>query len=247
MLQLYMKIAIQISGQPRFNMDFNTMLDTLEGHDVDFYFHLWSMDSTAHADLISPTWPTTDQAVRDKLEANLTSNCKIAGLKIVPQVDYTPPDKLNLTPWSNPVNIWYTYYGIKQANQMRVDANTDYDLVIKARPDAGLASMLDYDFILDYLKGDPLTVVTPNDRRFGMAGQAINDLIAIGLPDTITTYCSAVDYFKQYNDQGCPYHGESLLAWHLRANKIEFPETSFNCTFREYWYKHNRIDFGVWA
>jgi hypothetical protein len=242
-----MKIAIQISGQPRFNMDFNTLLDTLHDHEVDCYFHLWSMDSTAHPDLISPTWPKTDAEVYAKISSNLPTNCQIAELKIVPQVDYTAPENLNLTVWSNPVNIWYTYYGIKQANNLRVASGKHYDLVIKGRPDAGLARMIDYELSLEYLKNNPLTVVTPNDRRFGLAGPVINDLIAFGLPDTITTYCNAVDNFNLYNDQGCPYHGESLLAWHLCANKIEFPETNFNCTFREFWYKHNRIDFGVWA
>jgi len=244
---LKMKIAVQISGQPRFNMDFNTMLKSLETHEVDFYFHLWSMDSTSHPDLISPTWPNTHDEVRDKLTFNLPGNCKIDGLKVIPQVPYTAPTGLNVTPWSNPVNIWYTYYGIKQANNMRLESGKTHDLVIKGRPDAGLASVIDCDLILHYLEKNPRSVIVPNDRRFGMAGQVINDLIAIGLPDTITTYCNAVDNFKCYNDQGCPYHGETLLAWHLRSNNIEFPQTNFNCTFREFWYKHNRIDFGVWA
>ena len=59
---------------------------------------------------------------------------------------YTVTKSYNLTPWSNPVNIWYTYYGIKMANEMREQYEQEhgaYDLVIKGRPDTGIDRKID--------------------------------------------------------------------------------------------------------
>lgn len=244
-----MKIAILISGQPRFNREFNDLLDNLNSTDqLDFFFYLWNSDpSDIH--WIPPTWPKDYNSIRAKIESNLPANSNIADLRVLPQIDYKVTKTYNLTPWSNPVNIWYTYYGIKQVNLMREEYEQTfgkYDLVIKARPDTGIDSAIDFNFIKQYLDENPNTVIMPNDRRYGMAGSAVNDLLGIGLPETMSTYCRAVDSFDQYNDQGCPYHGETLLAWHLKASGIEAPETNFNCTFREHWYAHNEPDYGPW-
>lgn len=245
-----MKIAILISGQPRFNREFNDLLDNLTGYNqLDFFFHLWNSDP-GEIHWIPPTWPKDHDEIRSRIEKNLPDNSHIANLVILPQIDYKVTRKYNLTPWSNPVNIWYTYYGIREVNTLREQYESthgEYDLVIKARPDTGLASKLDCRSIRDYLKDHPNHVVMPNDRRFGMAGVAVNDLIGIGLGFTMSTYCRAVDYFDHYNDQGCPYHGETLLAWHLTRNGIVAPPTDFNCTFREHWYAHNRPDYGLWV
>jgi hypothetical protein len=244
-----MKIAILISGQPRFNQEFNDLLNKLDSNDhIDFFFYLWNSSPSENV-FIPPTWPTDSGAIESKIRENLPANVNIADIKILPQIEYTVTKSYNLTPWSNPVNIWYTYHGIKMVNEMREryeQVNGVYDLVIKGRPDTGIDRDIDFNFIKQYLDENPSTVIVPNDRRYGMAGVPVNDLLGIGLPATMSTYCRAVDYFDQYNDQGCPYHGETLLAWHLTKNKINIPETNFNCTFREHWYAHNKPDYGSW-
>jgi hypothetical protein len=241
-----MKIALLISGQPRFNREFNDLLNNLDSNDqVDAFFYLWN-SNPKEIHWIPPTWPTDPTAIKSKIKANLPANVNIAEIKILPQIKYVVTKQYNLTPWSNPVNIWYTYYGIKMVNEMREHHADDYDLVIKGRPDTGIDRSIDFGFIKQYLDDNPDTVIMPNDRRYGMAGIAVNDLLGIGLPATMSTYCRAVDYFDQYNDQGCPYHGETLLAWHLTKNNIDIPETNFNCTFREHWYAHNKPDYGPW-
>jgi hypothetical protein len=244
-----MKVAVLVSGQPRFNIEFNDLIRSLQTCDqIDFFFHLWDSDPSENQ-FIPPTWPKDIDSIRNKILDNFTSNCNIASLVVLPQIEYKVTKSYNVTPWSNPVNIWYTYYGIKQVNLLREEyekENGAYDLVIKARPDAGLTKFLNCKAIKEYLDTDPLTVLMPNDRRFGMAGTGVNDLIGIGLSSTMSTYCRAIDYFDQYNDEGCPYHGETLLAWHLNKNNIQTPSTDFNCTFREYWYAENKPNFGNW-
>ena len=244
-----MKIAILISGQPRFNREFNDLLDNLDSNDqIDFFFYLWNSDPK-EIHWIPPTWPIDPQLIESKIRSNLPANSHIADIKILPQVPYTVTRSYNLTPWSNPVNIWYTYYGIKQVNLMREQyeqVNGVYDLVIKARPDTGIDRSIDFSFIKQYLDENPNTVIVPNDRRYGMSGVSVNDLLGIGLSSTMSTYCRAVDFFDKYNDEGCKYHGETLLAWHLTKNNIDIPETNFNCTFREHWYAHNTPDYGPW-
>lgn len=244
-----MKIALLISGQPRFNREFNDLLDNLDSNDqIDVFFYLWNSDPK-EIHWIPPTWPKEHNAIESKIQANLPANVRIADIKILPQIEYTVTKSYNLTPWSNPINIWYTYHGIKMVNEMREQYEKDnggYDLVIKGRPDTGIDRSIDFNFIKQYLDENPSTVIVPNDRRYGMAGVVINDLLGIGLPATMSTYCRAVDLFDQYNDQGCPYHGETLLAWHLTKNNIDIPETNFNCTFREHWYAYNKPDYGPW-
>jgi hypothetical protein len=244
-----MRVAVLISGQPRFNNDFNMLLSNLKNYDrLDFFFYLWNSDAS-ESHWIPPTWPKDYNEIRSRILKNLSLKCNIADLKILPQIDYQVTREYNLTPWSNPVNIWYNFYGTKQVNLLREEyekENGNYDLVIKSRPDVGLASSIDCASIKKFLDSNPTTVIMPNDRRFGMAGRAVNDLLGIGLGSTMSVYCGAVDYLDQYNDQGAPYHGESLLAWHLTANKILSPNTNFNCTFREDWYKYNKVNFGNW-
>lgn len=241
-----MKIAVLISGQPRFNREFNDLLNNLDSNDqIDFFFYLWNSEPSENV-FIPPTWPNDPT---DKILENLPKNSRIADIKILDQPEYIVTRSYNLTPWSNPVNIWYTYHGIKMVNEMREQyeqVNGAYDLVIKARPDTGIDRKINFLEIKTFLDQYPNVVVVPNDRRYGMAGVTVNDLLGIGLPSTMSTYCRAIDSFDQYNDQGCPYHGETLLAWHLTKNNIAIPPTNFNCTFREHWYAYNKPDYGPW-
>jgi hypothetical protein len=244
-----MKIAIMLSGQPRFNREFSDLLENLRNYDqMDLFLHLWNSDASESV-YIPPTWPKDIDAITMKIHQNIPKKARIAEMRVLPQVPHEATGNYNLTPWSNPRNIWYTYYGIKQVNQMRESyekLHGEYDLVIKARPDAGLRDPLDCCAVKSYLDQNPNVVIMPNDRRFGMQGPIVNDLIGIGLRSTMGIYCAAVDHFEQYNSQGCLYHGETLLARHLVTNNIEFPQTDIICTFREHWYEHNRPDYGVW-
>ena len=259
-----MKIAVLISGQPRFSNDFNMLLSNLKNYDrLDFFFYLWnSAPSESH--WIPPTWPMEYNQIRSRILKNLSLKCNIADLKVLSQPEYQVTREYNLTPWSNPVNIWYNFHGTNQVNLLREEyekENGNYDLVIKSRPDVGLAAPIDCVSVKKFLDNNPSTVIMPNNHRFGMAGRtvimpnnlkagaagrAVTDLLGFGLGPTMSVYCRAVNYLDQYNDQGALYHGESLLAWHLTANNILSPNTNFNCTFREDWYKYNKVNFGNW-
>lgn len=244
-----MKIAIMLSGQPRFNREFSDLLQNLKNYDqIDLFLYLVNSDP-ADSVFIPPTWPRDIDGVRSKILANIPEQVRIADLQVLPQIQHQATGQYNLTPWSNPVNIWHTYYGIKQVNFMRKsyeNMHGEYDFVIKARPDTGFRDPIDCRSIKDYLDKNPSTVIMPDDRRFGMQGNPVNDLVGIGLGNTINTYCSAIDYFDQYNEQGTLYHGETLLSKHLVTNNIQFPPLGIICTFREHWYAHNRPDYGSW-
>lgn len=244
-----MKIAIMLSGQPRFNREFSDLLENLRNCDqIDLFLYLWSSDPTESV-FIPPTWPKDIDGIRSRIQANIPEHVRIADLQVLPQIQHSATGQYNLTPWSNPANIWYTYHGIKQVNLMRESyerIHGQYDFVIKARPDAGLRDPIDCCRIKEYLDSNPSSVIMPDDRRFGMQGNPVNDLIGIGLGSTMSTYCSAIDYFDQYNEQGTLYHGETLLSRHLTTNNIQFPSLGVICTFREHWYEYNRPDYGVW-
>ena len=239
-----------LSGQPRFNREFSDLLKNLKNYDqIDIFLYLWNSDP-AESVFIPTTWPTDPDSIKSRIQANIPGHARVADLQVLPQIEHQATGNYNLTPWSNPVNIWYTYHGIKQVNIMRESHETlygKYDFVIKARPDAGLRDPIDCYRIKEYLDGNPCSVIMPDDRRFGMQGNPVNDLIGIGLSSTMSTYCSAIDYFDQYNEQGTLYHGETLLSKHLTTNGIQFPSLGVICTFREHWYAHNQPDYGVWS
>jgi hypothetical protein len=89
-----------------------------------------------------------------RINPELQSNCfdTIDGIASnnpsqVPPFDIHFTKSYNLTPWSNPVNIWYTYHGIKMVNEMREcyeQINGVYDLIIKGRPDTGIDRDIDF-------------------------------------------------------------------------------------------------------
>jgi hypothetical protein len=244
-----MKIAIMLSGQPRFNREFSDLLENLQNCDqIDLFFYLSDTDHT-EVHWIPPTWPKDYNSIREKIQSNIPANAQIADLQILPQPAYNVTKSYNLTPWSIAENIWHTYNGIKQVNLLREEyekINGSYDLIIKTRPDVGVSTPLNCIDIKNYLNLYPNTIIMPNDHRFGMHGNPVNDLIGIGTGSTMSIYCSAIDYFDQYHDQGTVYHGETLLSRHLSTNNIQTPQTNFNCNFREYWQKHKCCDYGVW-
>jgi hypothetical protein len=244
-----MKIAIMLSGQPRFNREFSDLLVNLRNYDqIDIFLYLWNSDP-AESVFIPPTWPIDPDSIRSRIQANIPTNAQIASLQILSQPTYNVTKSYNLTPWSNPTNIWYTFYGIKQVNTLKEEyekIHGAYDFAIRARPDAGLRDPVDCYRIKEYLDSNPSVVIMPDNRRFGLQGNPVNDLIGIGTGNAMSTYCSAIDYFDQYNDQGTLYHPETLLSRHLTTNNIQFPSLGVICTFREHWHEHNRPDYGVW-
>ena len=228
-----MKIAVLIAGQPRFTKEFDHFFENLKNYDqLDFFFYLWTA-RPADSKFIPPSWPLDKELVKEKLINTLPCYCNVARLEINDQPGYTVPDTIQRNPWSNPFNMWYNSYSIKQANLLREQHNVEYDLVIRARADMGLNTPVDIKHIHNFIMENPNSLVLPDNHRNGL-GVVCNDMFAIGKSETISIYCNAVDNFELYHSQGVPYHPETLLGHHLNTNKIAYPLIGIQLISREY-------------
>lgn len=245
-----MKVAVLISGQPRFTREFDEFLSKIKNYDqLDFFFYLWN-SKPADSEFIPPSWPDSLDAVRSKILLHLPANSNIARIDIVNQPPYNPGRSYNLTPWTNEKNMWYMYYGLKQVNRLREEweaANGPYDLVIRARPDVGVRDSLDCAAMKEFVTNNPNCVLVPNNHRHGI-NISVNDMIGVGSSSLMSTYASVLDKMDEYHDAGIPYHNETLLGHHLNVNNIQYPTNNIEVLFREYHHPHHgKKDFGNWA
>lgn len=246
-----MKTAILISGRPRFTQEFDDFLNSLTNYDqLDWYFLLWN---TAHKEdvRVPPNWPTTIEDVRDHIAGKLPANSNIVYLEQPAPPEFDSTQNFNLTPWSIAQNIWTMYYGIHAVNSIR-EQHGSYDLVIRTRPDIGITESLDLRAIHQQLIEQPNIVLMPENHRHSMIGTPVNDLFAIGLPETMSVYSRAFESIAEINEKHLPFHGETVLSYHLRKNDIQVPSPNFHSVMRYYthngqpWVDDTSISFGRW-
>lgn len=234
-----------LSGMPRFSVEFDSTLEYLVNSDIDVYIAFWKENSIKDPK-VSPNWQEveTEQDVRDLMEPYLPERYKIKHVELVDPFDFwaTPQDYTPMN--SSPFNTWQQYNILKICDQRRKESGIIYDLVIRGRPDVGIDHYLDLSLILDILKKNPTTIITPDNYRCGYPPEGFCDQFAIGLPLTMTTYCEAVYYYDELYNQGIFYNPECLLQSVLDRHGIIYPKASFEVKRGGYW---QPIEHGRWA
>lgn len=252
-----MKVAILISGLPRFTREFDDFLDSLTGYtQLDWYFLFWKISPSK--DLrIPPSWPYDDElATRHRIEPRLPKNSSIINLSIVNEPTLDSNRSFNITPWTIVPSILSQLYGIKQVNLLREQHESrygSYDLVIRARPDVGVNMELDLTDIAEQLIQAHPTLLMGANHRHGLAGRTANDLFAIGVPTVMSTYARLYNCIDAYAALKLPFTPETYLAHHLAVNNIDTPITELETVFRYYtsdgknaWINDHYVDFGRW-
>lgn len=224
-----MKVAVLISGSPRFNSEFNSFINGLCGADqVDWFFQLWKYnprpDKLGYEDLIlvSESWRHVDQQwAEKKIIDNLPSNHKLVKLEIVDSSDIIYPDITGpQVHHTNFQSICKMHLGWNIVDKLRQDHNEQYDLIIRARPDLCLPDPLDLSKVKSIIDQEPNTVVVGNGGQHGYQ-YCINDLIAISSPESMSIYTDLYNHVKEYNDRQVMFHPENLLACHLLSNGLK--------------------------
>lgn len=224
-----MKVAVLISGSPRFNSEFDSFINGLQGCDqVDWFVQLWKdnprPDKLGYEDLVlvSDSWRQVDYSwAKKKIKDNLPEKHRLINLAIVDSSNIVYPTITGpQVHHSNFKSICKMHLGWKLVDVLRQQYDEEYDLVIRARPDLCLPGPLNLPQIRSIINQHPDTVIVSNGGQHGYQ-YFINDLIAITSPKNMTIYTDLVNHVKEYNDRQVMFHPENLLACHLINNGLK--------------------------
>ena len=230
-----MRIAIQLSGEPRFTFAFQSFLENLKGYDhADWFVYLTNNNQQEKDDVFLPeTWKNFDvNWAIEKIKDNLPANNYLQSFEISNAHEYMWPSATNLhcLMGVNPVDrVYKMHYNNFKVNQLRIayqEANNiEYDYIVRPRPDNDLDKVID----LRNLKIDDNEIVMPKNNWFGHEeiNMITNDQFAIGKPASMNVYSEFVNYIKHYNDNGVRFHPESLFAHHFHVRNIKTTRGDF--------------------
>ena len=229
-----MRAALLLSGNARFCAEFDMQLDALQNSDIDWYVVLWNRchgDGSERNEWIPPSWQAkTAEEARAIIEPKLPPRHRLAYIELVDPSEFPPLTKQYKHVDCTVANLFQQYWMLKRCDQHRLSSGINYDLVIRSRPDIGIEPLLNLQEIHTALLGNPQCVVTPMNHR----NPAFNDMFAIGLPDTIKTYCEAVDHIDHFNlDLNVQLHSEIMISSILAAHGLQWPNTNLRVSIRE--------------
>jgi hypothetical protein len=244
-----MKIAVTISGLPRFTKDFDDLLTSLQDYDqIDWFFYLWTNGTDQS---VPPIWNTMNvDEMRAKIEVNLPERHKIAHLSLNEIPEYNVEREPPPNPWTVIKGVWYNHLGLKRVTEIREQYEQEhgqYDVVIRARPDVGITPISlrqSYEFIL----ANPNVILMPSNNKITQF--KVSDLTAIGSSRTISVYSTMFDHMLGYHDRGVLYHPETLTGYHLYVNGIvspDIPHLDFHMNLRSHTMPDGSMDFGRWS
>jgi hypothetical protein len=238
-----MRIAIQLSGQPRFTQDFNFFLQNLIGYDSADWFIYLSDNNHSQATMegvsFSNSWNNFNKDwAMNKILENLPKNNFIKECEISDSYYHQWPTVYNSCVIS-PNQIFMMFYNIFKANQLRVDYQRThkvfYDFVVRVRTDISIDVPLDVSQLI--IKDDE--IVMPDNNWYGAGpwdGGIVllsNDQLAIGKDTSMDIYSNTVYSMKKYNDAGILFHPETMLAYHLIVNNIKSIKGNFQSEIRK--------------
>lgn len=226
-----------LSGQPRFTREFDDFLNSVKDYDQLNWFCLFWDSNHQEDPRIPPNWPRDPRAAQQRLKNYLPENSYIQHYEVRPTPYFDTAKKYNTTPWSVDRGIYLMYLGLEAIGQIRQQweqQNYTHDLVIRTRPDVGIQTPLHLTRIHQLLKQHPRTVIMADQPRHGLTGHPVNDWFGIALAPVMNIYTDAFTYIDQYNSQGLPFHGETILAHHLAQNQIAIPLAGVQAVFRHY-------------
>lgn len=224
-----MRVAVLISGEPRFSREFDLFLENLTGYDeIDWYFYMWNNATySLEKKLMPESWYGIDRdTAYNKIRVNLPDNHNIAYLKLEDQNVFQYPQVTERLGWGvRQENVWRMWY-----SWMRVDEQCpdDYDIVIKSRPDVALMQEVN----LKKLNLQPNQMILPNNFGGVYNNKHICDLLAISSRKNIKIYNDIINWVPSYYNAGCPFHPETMLSVHLDNNGIVYPKGTFDVQYR---------------
>ena len=203
-----MRVAVQISGAPRFCRDFDLFLEKLKNYsNVDWFFYLWKENpfpEVNNRELVADSWrsiPNVEWAT-SKIQENLPGGHTIRILELADQTVYANSEKIQRVIEAHADSMWKMFQGFYQVNQLRINyeqGHDPYDLVIRARNDAGIIGNFNLEEIYGRCSNNNNAVIISDNHRHGHRSLKLNDIFAVSLPKNITIYCDLVNNIVKYN------------------------------------------------
>ena len=253
-----MKIAVLVSGTPRFCKDFNFFIGALErqGHELDWFFSLSSpnvdLDKQNQSNLIlvAPKWKNIDDFWEtEKIEWNLGSDSKLVSLDIFDPLQITIPS-LEGNIDGNVGNIYRMHWAWKRVNELRLRhelQNGSYDLVIRTRPDIFAGETINLEEMNQIIDQAPNTVIM--QKEIHGYNYKSNDFLSIANSETTNIYTDIISHTVNYHKENVVFHPETLLGYHLQKNNLRSMNINLKLALRVH--KHTAgpwevMDFAQW-
>lgn len=198
-----MKIALQLSGQPRGYEKAHKYLhkNFLQHYEVDVFFHTWRQDVYSIESIKECYNPVVGQ-VSAPFSEQKSENINSLYTN-TPNAKFWPPSA-----------TYSSFFSIWEANNLRVRheiaTGKPYDYVMRTRFDFALN--VDMRAIFNDLVAlmDSGSIIVPSDR--GNSNPFFsNDQWAFGNSRAITEYCSTYMYLSNFYAEGTQFIGEDLL------------------------------------
>ena len=216
-----MKIAICLSGQPRFlERGYQQISEKITSkYDVDFFVHTWwDNNLSAIGSNRGYTYKSNSlELIMEYYKPILMLNEPQIIFNTYNDVDY---EKIK------PISPYSMFYSIKSSNDLKSfyekKNNFKYDVVIRCRFDI-LIEIFDInlsDIDLSYIYTDAVGNGFPNDQ------------LAISSSENMDYYSSLYDRIDTYYNEGIRnFVGERLLRHHLKDSKLLFTDKIKNTIF----------------
>ena len=254
-----MRVAVLISGEPRFCTDFDKLMSSFKNYSsIDYFFYLWDKSPRDFSDqrwnLVADKWRDIDiDWAKEKLKQNINlpdHNFVELELGNIDTELLTIPTVTKKASETNVRNVWLMHRAWNHVNNLKnmkqAKDNFKYDLVINGRLDITVDD-LDLSQIHEYLIKNGASVLTVHKPLFGYKERKIkgklktvpapllNDTFTMGLEPSMDTFMTVGNHTLDGLSQGALFHPETLLYFYLRTKGIQIVRYKFNMILRNGW------------
>ena len=224
-----MKVAVCLSGQPRFFSQTFPYLkkNILDKFDCDVFLHAWHNPENTGSCYSGASWTNglTDTIKKDT-DLMLLDLYQPKSYKIEPQYENFPTPRPieeythNIAGGTSANVIFSMIYSmcesLKLREQYEIENQIEYDVVIRLRYDFVVWKNIDLN--LDFDGGIYYTMSTKS-----VYPEKLCDWFNFGSSENMTKYSTAFDNMDSYYwDSGVEMAGESILMHHLETNGVKY-------------------------
>jgi hypothetical protein len=258
------RIALMISGQPRFCQDTSDLIAYIKHHfaqdQLYWFFALWDEQNDDHSynghkwgrlSSVAPVWRSlTPELAHRRLSAVFPGTVTSS---IISESDESCVVPLGLVP-----RFYKQLWALYKVNQMRTGYENQqgwqFDLVIRLRPDSVIRGQLNVPVLENTLLIPPPLVpgsfpdILPLPKE-PCEFKEINDVFAMGSGAAMTYYSNLVLYLDQYLKNDVTPIPECLLHYHLHNSK-EYTFADHNIKVMVRFYREpnsEQVIFSKWA